>query len=69
MKRYNLYKDTMHGIECAGGSLSTAWGLIRGECHKQRLPIPTMDKIEMIRPLTDEEMQIIRERQKREANG
>lgn len=67
MKNYNIYKDTLHGIEVAGGSKTTAWFLIRNECIYNRIQIPTYDQIEMIRELTNEEMIVIRKRQNQDS--
>jgi len=67
MKNYNIYRDELHGIEACGRNESTAWGLIRNECHRMRLTIPTYNQIQFVRELTDDEMVIIRKRMNKKA--
>ena len=56
MKNYNLYKDDIHGITAFGYSKNTAWALIRNECRVKKIEVPTFDKIDFIRTLSDDEM-------------
>ncbi len=70
MKNYNLYKDSLHGIEVACQSENSAWVLIRNECYNRGgLQVPTFDQIEKVRTLTDKEMKTIRERQLKQLNN
>ena len=63
-KNYNLYRDSLHGFEAACHSTSAAWMLIRNQCYECDKKIPMLDEIEEIRVLTDEEMKVVRKRQK-----
>lgn len=54
--KFNLYKDSIHGIEAVGTSDMMAWGLIARECNMKNLEVPTVDKIQFVRELSEEEM-------------
>lgn len=53
--RLKLYKDTLYGITAAAPSTSMAWMLVRNECVSRKVAIPTMDKIEFVRALNQNE--------------
>lgn len=40
-----FYEDELHGFRAKAVSKTMAWMLIRNECHKKKLPVPTFDKI------------------------
>ena len=48
-KTQRLYKDTIHGIKALAISKNMAWMLIRGECHRLKLDVPTLDKIKEVK--------------------
>ncbi len=56
MRKWYLFRDRDNGIEAACPSKSMAWMLIRNECHRKKLPIPTMDKIDEIRELPEHQI-------------
>jgi hypothetical protein len=43
--KQKIYKDTIHGFEALASSKNLAWMLIRNECKKMKLQVPTFDKI------------------------
>jgi hypothetical protein len=54
-----LFKDKIHAITAMAPSSMMAWMLIRNECHERKIEIPTLDKIEFIKDLSDEEVKYI----------
>lgn len=40
-----LYKDTIHGLTALAASKNGAWMLIRADCKKRGIEVPTFDKI------------------------
>lgn len=64
MRTYNLYADNDNKILAAGTSRTMAWALIRNECHRRNIPVPTMDKIHFLRELSEEETKALKHQSK-----
>jgi len=47
--KQNTYRDTIHNMYAVASSSMMAWMLIRGECHKKGIEIPTADKIILVK--------------------
>jgi len=45
LQNSKYYTDSIHGFRAFAPSKTMAWMLIRNECVRLKLPIPTYDKI------------------------
>lgn len=62
--KWKLFKDEIHGLQAACGSVAGAWMLIRNECHNRQIEVPQLSKIKLIRILTDGEVEFLKANQK-----
>lgn len=57
MQPFDLYKynEGKLILTAAAHGQAMAWALIRNECYKRKIPVPTMDKVVLVRKLTAQE--------------
>ena len=48
MANWKKYKDDLHGLKACSKSKTMAWGIIRSECHRLKIEVPTIDMIKEI---------------------